>query len=107
MIPLQNEITLNTLLKNTQNRMKSSYFEYRAFSWNCQDFIENILRSNGLATPENIAFVKQDVKTLLKGLPAYSSFLANTSTRSVSIFNRFLQSITRGKLGLRDGGLVH
>ena len=54
-------ITLNTLLGNTKNKMgDEKFFTYNAVSNNCQDFLLAFLQSNNLGNNENYTFVKQD-----------------------------------------------
>ena len=56
------------------------FFIYDAFKNNCQDFLINILQSNGLLTPEASNFIKQDVKDVAEKMPGYAKRFANSMT---------------------------
>ena len=57
-------ITINYLLRRTQQRMGKNYFEYSANHNNCQDFILNILQANNIH--EGYDFIKQDTQSIFK-----------------------------------------
>jgi hypothetical protein len=57
-------LTLNVLLERTKNEMGGRFLTYSAANNNCQDFILSMLKSNNLATPPNILFVKQATQSL-------------------------------------------
>lgn len=64
-------LTLNQLLDNTEKRMgKQLYFSYNASSNNCQKFIYSILQANGIGTPQDYEFVKQDTESIFRNLPS-------------------------------------
>ena len=73
-VPLNQSLTLSTLLRNTKNYMGSNFFPYDAKTNNCQDFIKSILMSNHLDTNENINFTKQDTNSIFRGLPEFKKF---------------------------------
>jgi hypothetical protein len=74
-------LTLNEMLENTRRTIGDGpFFLYDALKNNCQDFILNILKVNGLADNENVAFVKQDVETIAKGLPEHVKKFMNFTT---------------------------
>jgi hypothetical protein len=64
-----NNLTLNKALENTQKRMGNNYFSYQASHNNCQNFILNILESNGLLDDENKEFIKQNTEKIFNKLP--------------------------------------
>lgn len=78
-VPISRNITINELLRNTQEQMRNNFFPYSAYNNNCQDFIVNVLTSNHLDTPENIEFTKQNTEQLFEGLD-YLRKIANTIT---------------------------
>jgi hypothetical protein len=78
-VPISRNLTLNELLRNTQEQMKDKFFPYSAYNNNCQTFIVNVLTSNHLDTPENINFTKQNTEQLFEGLD-YLRKIANTIT---------------------------
>ena len=92
-------ITLGELINKTYELMgHNHFFEYRANSYNCQDFIINILNSNGLLTPENKTFVLQNVEWLFKNRDGLRKFL-NLSTDTISNFHSFVGGGLKLKLG--------
>ena len=98
-------LTLYQLLENAKKGMGANHFyEYRFDSWNCQDFIQNVLRYNGLLTPESTAFILQPVDQLVRTLPPNISRLATATTTTASYINRVLQSL--GMKGFAQGGIV-
>lgn len=56
------------------------FFLYDAFSNNCQAFIRDLLKANGLLTPEADAFIFQDVSEIAKELPAFTKAVARGVT---------------------------
>lgn len=58
---------MNQALENTKKRMGGKFFGYSAKDNNCQDFIASFLQSNKIGSPEDIAFVKQETKSLFEG----------------------------------------
>jgi hypothetical protein len=57
-------LTLNLLLERTKNEMGGRFLTYSAANNNCQDLVLAMLKSNNLATPPNILFVKQATQHL-------------------------------------------
>jgi len=66
-VQLRANLTLGTLLENTEKRMGPRYFRYNAKSNNCQDFIESVLLANGISERKYLSFVKQDAHSIFKG----------------------------------------
>jgi hypothetical protein len=66
-------LNINTIMRNTQNAMGANFFIYDASKNNCQDFIVNILRSNGIGNDLDISFIKQN-----------TTFLFNSNLRKIS-----------------------
>lgn len=72
-------ITLNQFIKNTQNKMGlDKYFSYDVIN-NCQQFVLNCLRANGVNNPMAEKFLLQDAKVIFKNHPNLRKF-ANTLT---------------------------
>lgn len=59
-------LNLNTLLDRTKAKLGGKYALYSAYDNNCQTFVNAILSSNGLNTPEVKTFVLQDTKHLFE-----------------------------------------
>jgi hypothetical protein len=51
-------------------------------------------------------FIKQDAQELLKALPQYTNIISNAATTTASYINRFIQKISFGYIGFKQGGLI-
>jgi hypothetical protein len=51
-------------------------------------FIRDLLKYSGLLTPQSEAFIYQDVKELVKGLPFYTEYLARGLTNLAGQWDR-------------------
>jgi hypothetical protein len=81
-------LTLNVLLERTRNEMDGRFLTYSARDNNCQDFILAMLKSNNLATPPNILFVKQATQHLFT--PELRK-ISNTITDIASTADKLIQ----------------
>lgn len=64
------KLTMNILLTRTRLAIGEEHFYvYRFDSWNCADFIMEILRANGLLTPQLETFIYQNTDIIQKGIP--------------------------------------
>ena len=63
-VPNVPQITVNQLIENTRNQMGNKFIPYSPSGNNCQDFIMNVLTSNGMNDPTVLDFVKQDTKSI-------------------------------------------
>jgi hypothetical protein len=52
-------------------------FSYSAKDNNCGNFIEKILRANGMDSPQTHDFIGQDTQTILKGFPILNKIINN------------------------------
>ena len=90
-IPINKPITINELLEKTKERMGSNFLIYSASTYNCQNFIMNILEANGLETPESRKFIMQDTEQVFKGLPTIfkkgSDFITNLASHGDVLLN--------------------
>jgi hypothetical protein len=60
-----NNLTINEMLNNTINRIgNDNFYTYKAHSWNCQNFIMNVLKSNNLLDNELMDFILQDTEKI-------------------------------------------
>ena len=64
-------MTFNTFIENTKLFMGANFFPYDAFKNNCQNFVLDALRANGVNDEKITEFVLQPVDMLLKKLPNY------------------------------------
>lgn len=91
-VPITRDLTINELLENTRKRMGNERFTtYKALSWNCQDYLDNMLVANGLSNAENKKFVLQDLKEVVKNLPTYTDVLSNIFTGAKAVANRLIE----------------
>jgi hypothetical protein len=91
-VPITRDLTINDLLENTRKRMGNERFTtYKALSWNCQDYLDNMLVANGLSNAENKKFVLQDLKQVVKNLPSYTNVLSNLFTGAKAVVNRLIE----------------
>lgn len=63
------DLTVASLIDNTEKQMGDRFLPYNPVSNNCQDFITAVLQANKLATPELTTFVKQNTDSLFKSDP--------------------------------------
>jgi hypothetical protein len=78
---LTTPITLADFVGKTVKQMSlQDYITYSALSLNCQDFIRNHLRANGLLNPTLLQFVYQDIQKLVERTPSFSKWLAKKAT---------------------------
>ncbi len=89
-VPVPCCITLQEMMDKASNATGPAFFKYDAFNNNCQMFIANILRANGLLTPEVNAFVVQDAESLLQQLPKYTRPFASTITNLAGFANKLM-----------------
>ncbi len=83
--------TLYEFLENARLRVGDfTFFQYNAFSNNCQMFVSNLLIANKCMTPEAKEFINQDVGKILKGLPPWvtkiSQFVTDTYAKVRQMF---------------------
>lgn len=92
-VPNVPQITVNQLIENTRNQMGQKFIPYSPSGNNCQDFIMNVLTSNGMNDPTVLDFVKQDTKSIFAS-PWFRKF-ARSVTNLGGSFDVLLQG---GKL---------
>lgn len=78
---------LNVLLGKAREVMGDRFFLYDAFQNNCQDFVMNVLRANGLLTGELERFIKQPMVQVAAALPSYTSKIAKFATDAGALVN--------------------
>lgn len=71
---------LKSLIGATQAEMGRTFWVYNAFTNNCQDFLLNVLGSNGLLTEQLQTFIKQDVSDIVREMPSYTPSIAQHIT---------------------------
>ena len=86
------ELTLNVLLERTKQMMGDKFFDYKGLDNNCQFFISNILKSNGLNNSGLSTFVLQDTRRLFDNNPKFRK-IVNSITDMGSVSNRIIQKV--------------
>lgn len=82
-INIPHSISVNELLNNTRDKIGDrAFYDYDGIKNNCQDFLYNILYTNGYeaSNPLMKQFIKQDLTKLSKSLSSTSKSLMNTIT---------------------------
>jgi hypothetical protein len=76
-----NQITLNELMERTRQRIGDrDFFTYDPLGNNCQNFVNQLLRTMSLYSETARKFVFQDIKGLREDLPSYTRTLAKGLT---------------------------
>ena len=93
-MPIQTptNLTVNELLENTRKAMgDKNFFTYDAFTNNCQVFLMNVLKANGLLTDASKSFIVQPIENLVKELPGYMKPVARALTDIAAVGDIALQ----------------
>lgn len=106
--PLQ-PITLGEMMERTKQRIGDrDFFTYDPLGNNCQNFVNQLLRTMGLWNQTSSSFVFQDIKGLREDLPGYTKYLAKGLTDLGALVNTAYQKtkdyIENGREG-QDQGL--
>lgn len=81
--------TINDLVNNALKAVgRQKFFEYDAFTNNCQNFIMYLLEYSGLLTPETKAFIYQPMEKVIQGLPGYVPKMARMLTDLAATWNK-------------------
>jgi hypothetical protein len=98
-IPLNGkQIRAGEFIKKAQDKIGNAFYNYDAFSTNCQHFVMNLLDANGLGSAEIKDFVYQNVEELLRQQPEYTSDFAKFITNLGHIKDRIFQGYGRKHL---------
>ena len=82
--------TVRELYETTLKKIgEYNFYQYRAFSLNCQKFIQDILRTNGFLNPKINDFIMQDVESIAKGLSGFTKRVANVATDVAGYFSKW------------------
>ena len=74
-------LTLSEIIEKTIQRVgESQFYQYNAFTANCQMFIRDILSTAGIWTTYTSEFVLQDINQLVEQLPEYVKRFAKETT---------------------------
>lgn len=78
------------------------YVSYDPLRNNCQKFLIDSLRGNGLLTPELTSFIQQDLTQLIEETPSFSKYLAEKATALGGKAREVFEELFRKK-----GGKIH
>jgi hypothetical protein len=98
-------ITIKQFMNKTLDRMGNDFYKYDMRDLNCQNFVENVLKSNNLDNPSLRKFYFQDAKAIISSAPSYVKTIGDKITDIGSKVDSFLQN----KLGIKimeEGGIV-
>jgi len=85
-------ITVSELMDRTKQRIGDrDFFTYDPLANNCQNFVNQLLRTMGLYNETARSFVFQDIKGLREDLPGYTKYLAKGLTDVGAFFNTAYQ----------------
>lgn len=85
------KFTPNEMLEKTRKRVGDRvFFGYDSFENNCQSFILNLLKSEGLAGAKETKFLYQDTKAIADKIPALSKKIMNFTTDAGNVFSKVL-----------------
>lgn len=85
-------ITVNEMMERTRQRIGDrDFFTYDPLANNCQNFVNQLLRTLGLWNQTASSFVFQDIKGLRESLPSYTKYLARGLTDVGAFFNTAYQ----------------
>ena len=88
-IPINKPITIYELLEKARNKVgDKTFFDYNAFTNNCQFFIKYLLENSDLYSEGAKNFLFQDIKSIYEGLPSYVPKIAKAVTTTGAIFNK-------------------
>jgi len=99
-------LTMNEILNKTQSIMTPSlFYNYDAFSNNCQNFIISVITAMNLLTDTVKKFILQPIENLAKELPGAFKYLANTATDLAAAASNIKDGV-KDSLGFKHGGLT-
>lgn len=79
-VKLDKAITFGDFVNKAVKGKGQEFFEYDVVNGNCQFFCRDILRANGLLTPELEKYIMQDVEGVMRSTPAYAKPLVDAVT---------------------------
>jgi len=97
------DLTIGEFVQNAKDKMGDSYYKYDAFNQdggtNCQQFVIQSLRANGIQPPLN--FIDQKAEQIAKQLPNAVAEESRTVTDLAALADFLRQAV-----GLKHGGVV-
>jgi hypothetical protein len=91
-------LTINKILEDARNKVGDKvFFEYNAFTNNCQFFIKYLLENQGLYGEKEKEFLFQDVRKIMEELPPYVPKTAKFITDLAGTFSKIVGKGKGGK----------
>lgn len=87
-VQVNKDISIKEMLDNTSKFMGSKYGSYNGKTNNCGDFLDAVLKSNGLSNNETTDFVKQKTIELFNEFPKFTEIISNLATGSAAVANK-------------------
>lgn len=94
-VPLKPGITIKSLLENTAKQVGPSLQRYDARDNNCQIYILQTLKANGLGNDSVTKFTNQNIEAVVKKLPWYSRWVGSAA-KSITDFAHRAQRLVSG-----------
>ena len=86
------------MLRTIQLLGNKNFYDYEAFSINCQHFIISILKANNLLNPVLEKFILQPMEEVIKTIPNWARTLAQYATTSANVFSKLTGGVnTKGR----------
>lgn len=86
------EITIQQAIDATREKLGNERFSnYRATSWNCQDFLLGFLDANGLSSDSLRQFIYQNPKEIFSRMPQFAQKIGQTLTDTDAVVNRIVE----------------
>jgi len=102
------KFTPNEMLEKTRKRIGDrDFFGYDSFKNNCQNFILNLLKSEGLAGTKETKFLYQDTKAIADKIPSLSKKIMNFTTDAGNVFSKVLGFGRAYGYGYDDDEITH
>ena len=105
-VPQPRMLFFKDLLENGQKIVTpDEFFQYRAFSTNCQHFVKTLLQGSRLLTSEGNNFIMQDAQSLIKNI-RFVDKIANTTTDLAGRIDHAIYGSGRKRM-MQIGGCMH
>ncbi len=106
-IPFTGEMTINKILETARKNVgDKTFFDYDAFSNNCQFFIKYLLEGQGLYSQKAKDFLFQDLKEIYEGLPSYVPYIMKGATRLGNIVNKITGGDKNGDIIMKQDDFI-
>ena len=93
-VPVTRDMTLSDLFARLIVGVgPQAFYNYNAFSTNCQHFIRNLLAKSGLLTEQSRKFIMQDVAQLVQEIPGRVQDATKLVTDIAAVIDRLAQSV--------------